>query len=118
LVADSSQRAVDGRPLGMIVPVTQPGVGQQTRRIELGELSVGFEVGHSVHHNLSAGIAGLKPPFAALASVHLPKRSLADVVAPPAYELRRIGKRSKYPIRRRVDFDFPDNGILIGRDLR
>ena len=59
-----------GRPLGTIVPVTHPGVGQHRWRIELGDLPVGFEVAYSVYHNLSAGIAGLKPPFAAQACIH------------------------------------------------
>jgi len=87
-------------------------------RVELGDLSVGREVANSVHRNLSAGIAGLKPPFAAQACIHLPNRALANIIAPPAYELRRIDKRPEYPLRRRGNFDFSDNGILIGRDFR
>src|SRR5207245_6462863 len=102
--------------LRLIVPVGDPGVRQNARRIQFNNLSMSFEFAHAVDLELAGGIGGLKAPLAADAGVHFKHGDLADVVVPPLHLLGGVGQGAKHALRRCGDIDFTNNGVEIRSD--
>jgi hypothetical protein len=96
----------------VIVPIRDPGIGQQARRNEFEHLPFAEELAHSVDVQLS--IPGSEAPFSSRPRVHLKELGLAFVIAPPAQQLPGIGERLKYPLGWCIDVYFANDCILIG----
>src|SRR5712691_8108063 len=108
--------AYETAALRLIVPVGDPGIRQNARRIEFNNLSMSFEFAHAVDLELAGGIGGLEAPLAADARVHFKNRNLADVVVPPLHLLGGVGQGAKNALGRGGDIDFTDDCIEIGGD--
>src|SRR5438105_9937275 len=108
--------AYETAALRLIVPVGDPGIRQNARRIEFNNLSMSFEFAHDVDLELAGGIGGLEAPLAADARVHFKNGNLADVVVPPLHLLDGVGQGAKHALRRRGDMNFTNNGVEIRSD--
>src|SRR4029077_1699124 len=85
------------------------------RRIEFENLTNGFEYVHSIDGHGGAGLV-LEMPAATATRIHLPKVKRAVPTRPPTRQLIGFGKRLKHALRRRRDYDFADDCILIRSD--
>src|SRR5437667_7507586 len=108
--------AYETAALRLIVPVGDPGIRQNARRIEFNNLSMSFELAHAIDFELAGGIGGLEAPLAADARVHFKNGNLADVVVPPLHLLDGVGQGAKHALRRRGDMNFTNNGVEIRSD--
>src|SRR5436309_1555014 len=102
--------------LRLVVPVSDPGISQHPRRIELNNLSMSFEFAHAIDFELAGGIGRYEAPLAADAGVHFTHGDLADVVVPPLHLLGGVGQGAKNALRRCGDIDFTNNGVEIRSD--
>src|SRR4029077_12290721 len=97
------------------VPIGDPGIHEQPRRIEFENLANGLEYVDSIDGHGGAGLV-LEMPAATATRIHLPKLTRAGLAGPPLHQLIRLGERLKHALRRRRDFDFGDDCILIRSD--
>ena len=89
--------AHDGSPSFVVVPVRDPGVGQQTRRIEFQHFSFAKELAHAIDVQLA--LLGSEAPFAARTRIHFKELGLTFLAVPPEHQLLWIGDRLKYLAR-------------------
>src|SRR5438094_9302267 len=108
--------AYETAALRLIVPVGDPGIRQNARRIEFNNLSMSFEFAHAIDFELAGGIGRYEAPLAADAGVHFTHGDLADVVVPPLHLLGGVGQGAKNALRRCGDIDFTNNGVEVRSD--
>src|SRR5271166_5920769 len=106
--------AYDGFLLGIEMPVGDPCIDEQARRIEFQYLTVTLELADTVNDKIAflRGVA----VAATEARIHVPEFHRAARVGEPAHELIGFSQRLEDTARRRRDLDLRDNRILVGRD--
>src|SRR5579862_133068 len=109
--------ADDGAMRWVGMPIRIPGLHNQPRRIDLEKLAVMLEAINSARI-LAAAFFGNELPLATWARVHFPENDFEGVASTPLQRLLAIDDRLKDALGRNGDFDFGDDGVVVGSDLR
>src|SRR5579862_106262 len=95
-----------------IVPVTDPGIGENAGRIKFDDLAVTLELTYAIHD-----VGSLIDRVAVATTgtgIHLPVMNGVLGTGEPARELGGVGEGLKNARRRRGDLNLADDGVLIG----
>src|SRR3954469_117753 len=99
----------------VIVPICIPGVSQNARRIEFGDVTVTLEFANSVNHNgpLLGGVA----IRAVRAWVHGPDLHGTLRAGEPLFKFSGISERLENALRRSGNVDLADDFVFLGNDV-
>jgi hypothetical protein len=95
----------------VVVPISDPRVGQQARRIEFEHFALAKELAYSV--DVQIGLLSSEAPLPSGACIHLKKFGGTLFAVPPANHLLGIDERLKHALGRSGNFDFADNRVLL-----
>src|SRR5947207_10524868 len=97
--------AYETAALRLIVPVGDPGIRQNARRIEFNNLSMSFEFAHAIDFELAGGIGGLEAPLAADARPFQKRKPCRRRCSTTAFAGRRRSRReTRAQAARRYEF--------------
>src|SRR5271168_1972534 len=95
------------------MPVGDPRIGKQVRRIVLDDFAMALEFADVVDDDSSG--SGFIVAFTAEARIQLPVFDGTARVVEPTHELLVVGERFEYAIRWRNDINLTRNRVLVGR---